>query len=95
MKELRIDLFANGDGTFDAVRHGKVIVARSRRPFIDAARLLAGYAIKEPRLVLTAYHFGKNEWALRGRLADVAWTSITERKHRGIRDEKRREPSWA
>lgn len=94
MKELRIDLFANGDGTFDATRHGRVIVARSRRPFIDAARCLADYAVKEPGLVLTAYHQGRNDWALRGRLADVAWVSVNERSRREIRAEKRRVPTW-
>ena len=96
MNTISIELRPVGQSRFEARLQGQSkVICTSARPFIDAARELAQYALKTPDLVLVAYHEGSDVWCLRGMLKDVAWISANERTKREIRLEKRTRSSWA
>jgi len=66
-----------GRGRFRAEFHGRVIVASSRTPFVDAARVLIARG-HDPNIVLAMQHVGDDAFALRAVLGIAARLAVLE-----------------
>ena len=68
---------AIGDGKFAASRGDRLLVAATRMPLLDGARVLLADGI-DPRAVLVLRHAGSTTDALTARLGEAARLSVEE-----------------
>jgi hypothetical protein len=86
---IRIIVTPVGQDLWDARLAGHVgVLCRSRTPFLTAARLLAARALHDSEVMVQMHHVGCEDWALRGRLADVARLAVVERRDGRAKFEK-------
>lgn len=80
--DSRIDVYwapVDRRGRFRAELADGTVLAVSRQPFLDAARVLisAGYS---PEIMLVGLRKGSAHWSLQGRLSDAAKLTVDETK---------------
>lgn len=75
---------ARRPGYFRVHLGGRILVAASRQPFCDAARLLLAEC-RDPRTILVMKHMGAATESLRGSIGTAAQLTVEERANSGPR----------